>query len=87
MMRQAVNLKQKNPNLKVLIAIGGWGQESKRFSDMVATPETRKIFVDSVVEYITERNFDGLDMDWEYPATRGGNVTEDKKNFVLLLKV
>lgn len=36
--------------------------------------------------YIYRRyNFDGLDLDWEYPALRGGKPS-DKENFVLLVK-
>ncbi|CAL4096913.1 unnamed protein product, partial [Meganyctiphanes norvegica] len=37
------------------------------------------------VELLLKHNFDGLDMDWEYPALRGG-VPEDKTNFSILLK-
>lgn len=31
-------------------------------------------------------NFDGLDLDWEFPAQRGG-APNDKENFVALVKV
>jgi len=46
------SLKNLNKNLKTLIAIGGWNEGSIRYSNMVSRPETRKIFVDSVVDFI-----------------------------------
>lgn len=80
-----VGLKRLNPSLKVTIAIGGWNQGSEKYSEMAKDASTRKIFVHSVVEFLQEHGFDGLDLDWEYPAKRGGK-DYDKKNFVLLIK-
>ncbi|XP_053383141.1 uncharacterized protein LOC123564551 [Mercenaria mercenaria] len=51
---------------------------------MVATKASRKQFINSTLHFLRKRNFDGLDMDWEYPARRGGKP-EDKANLVLLL--
>ncbi|XP_054720372.1 chitinase-3-like protein 1 [Uloborus diversus] len=79
------NLKKKNSHLKTLLAIGGWNEGSTKYSNMARTASSRKVFVDSCVEFLTKYGFDGLDMDWEYPANRGGSQ-EDKKNFVLLLR-
>lgn len=57
-------LKKKNPNLKAILAIGGWNEGSVKYSSMASSPAQRKIFVDSVVEFLDKYNFDGLDMDW-----------------------
>jgi chitinase len=81
-------LKAKNPQLKVLLSIGGWGW-SKYFSNAALTAAARKGFIDSAMGIVTRHKLDGLDIDWEYPGQRGdGNVfrPEDKKNFTLLLK-
>ena len=82
-------LKQQNPDLKILISIGGWTW-SGRFSDAVLTDTSRQRFVASAVEIIRRFNLDGIDIDWEYPALQGleGNVyrPEDKENYVLLFK-
>jgi len=84
-----VGLKKENPHLTVLVSVGGW-LWSGRFSDAALTPASRAKFIDSVADFITRHNLDGLDIDWEYPAMAGaaGNVfrPEDKQNYTLLLK-
>lgn len=80
-------LKAKNPELKVLVSVGGWTW-SGGFSDVSLSPQSRKVFVESAVAYVDRHGLDGLDVDWEYPAMPGyGNVNrpEDKQNFTLLL--
>lgn len=52
---------------------------------MSSSYESRKIFIKSVVEFLNFHNFDGIDIDWEYPGQRDGRK-EDKQNFVRLLK-
>jgi len=82
------SLKSRNPDLKILISIGGWTW-SKGFSDAVLTEESRKIFTSSAIDYLVRHDLDGLDFDWEYPALPGDNNPyrpEDKENFVLMLK-
>jgi chitinase len=84
-----VGLKKENPDLTVLVSVGGW-LWSGRFSDASLTPASRAKFIDSVADFVTRYNLDGLDIDWEYPAMAGapGNVfrPEDKQNYTLLLK-
>lgn len=77
-----IDLKKKNPSLKILLAVGGWSFGTQRFKDMASNRYNRQLFVFSALEFLRERKFDGLDLDWEFPR---GN--EDKKNFVALLKV
>ncbi|MBN1388724.1 MAG: glycoside hydrolase family 18 protein [Bacteroidales bacterium] len=87
-LRQLVIQKQRNPGLKVMVACGGWGG-SGGFSDMAANEENRKIFVESVIDFINEYEIDGLDIDWEYPGLPGiGNpyMPEDRENFTALMK-
>jgi len=56
------------------------------FSDMVSSPENRAKFVASSIHFCRTWNFDGLDLDWEYPGYVGrGGRPEDKGNFVKLL--
>lgn len=81
-------LKNKNPELKILISIGGWTW-SKGFSDAVYTDAGRKELTSSAIDFLIKHRLDGLDFDWEYPALPGDDNpfrAEDKENFVLMLK-
>ncbi len=88
-LRNLNKLKLKNPDLKILISIGGWAW-SENFSDAALSDTSRKAFAVSAVKIIEQYNLDGVDIDWEYPAIAGeqGNVfrPEDKQNFTLMLK-
>ncbi|GAB0090660.1 chitotriosidase-1 [Sergentomyia squamirostris] len=80
------DLKGKYPCVKMLLAIGGWNEGSEKYSLMVETEESREYFAKRVMRYLVHFGFDGLDIDWEYPAHRGG-IAADKENFVKLLKM
>ncbi|MGA3130372.1 MAG: glycoside hydrolase family 18 protein [Terracidiphilus sp.] len=82
------SLRKQNPSLKVLISVGGW-LWSSGFSDISLTAQSRKTFVDSVMDFLRRCDLDGLDVDWEYPGMPGAGHPfrpEDKRNFTLLLK-
>jgi chitinase len=81
-------LRQQNPSLTVLVSVGGW-LWSTNFSDVSLTPQSRKVFIQSVMDFLIRYDLDGLDIDWEYPGMVGAGHpfrAEDKQNFTLLLK-
>lgn len=81
-------LKRKNPDLKILISIGGWTW-SENFSDAVLTEERRQLFAQTSADIVYKYNLDGVDIDWEYPGLPGeDNVhrPEDKQNYTRMFK-
>lgn len=82
------NLKQKNPKLRTLLAVGGWEMGMGDFTGMAKDEKNMKKFVTTTVEYLRKWNFDGLDLDFEYPGIDWrGSPPEDKVAFTKLCKM
>lgn len=81
------NIKQKHPHLKIVLSIGGWGADG--FSDAVLTEEGRKNFIKSIIDFVVSNNFDGADIDWEYPCDDLAGIMarkEDRENYTEYLR-
>ncbi len=80
-------LRKTHPGFKVLISVGGWTW-SGAFSDASLTPDSRRRFTDSAIEFLRRYDLDGIDIDWEYPGLTGDGNThrpEDRENFTALM--
>ena len=60
-------LKQRDPGLKVYIAIGGWtfndpGPTATTFSDIARSEANQKAFFKSLSSFMATHNFDGIDI-------------------------
>ncbi|KJB86692.1 chitinase, partial [Paenibacillus sp. E194] len=80
-------LKSYNPELLILLSVGGWSAGG--FSEAASTAEGRRLFAESAVRVLETAPFDGIDLDWEYPCYSEAGIASspnDKQNFTLLLK-
>ena len=65
--------KTEYPDLKILVAIGGWNAGSWPFMEVVASEATMNTFISQAIQFLRNNNLDGLDIDWEYPQ---GYITQ-----------
>ena len=81
---RVTSLKAINPNLKVLLGLNGWNTRFYPTNSLglVATPS----FVQDTIDFLRRRDFDGIDVDWEYSTRRRGLPTS-KDGFTELLRV
>ncbi|WP_067971866.1 glycoside hydrolase family 18 chitinase [Nocardiopsis trehalosi] len=102
---QLRELKEEYPHLKVNLSIGGWTW-SRYLSDAVRTDASRRRMVSSCIDMFLRGNlpvfdgaggpgsgygvFDGIDLDWEWPASEGhpDNIVrpEDRENYTALVQ-
>jgi len=65
--------------VKVIAVLGGWGG-SGGFSGLAADSASRRRFIESLKNFCLTNGYDGVDLDWEYPAN-----TTDRTNLRVLV--
>lgn len=86
-LRAIVSLKRRSPQLKVLLAIGGW--TSGGFSEMAADSVLRSAFAQDCRRTAESMGLDGFDIDWEYPGIPAAGISAspaDTANYTLLMR-
>jgi chitinase len=80
-------LRVHNPKLRIMYSVGGWyysqdqGPSVQHYRTAVATAAAREKLAKSLVRFMKDWDFDGIDVDWEYPRA------EDAAPFADMLKV
>ena len=54
---------------KVLISLGGWGWD-EQFGSIVKNAQAEDRYVGAIMEIVDSADYDGIDLDWEYPDTK-----------------
>ncbi|CAE6474409.1 unnamed protein product [Rhizoctonia solani] len=80
-LKQLYLLKQKKRSLKTILSLGGWTYSQAGHFNFATNATSRATFVKTAIQLLEDNGFDGLDIDWEYPA-----AGEQADAFVMLLK-
>ncbi|APJ04693.1 glycoside hydrolase family 18 protein [Silvanigrella aquatica] len=93
MLKSMQEMKKANPNVKIMVSVGGWTLSSP-FHSMVSSQTSRDVFVKSIVKFLKANSYvDGIDLDWEFPGGNGAfpglakaGYLAEKANYTLLVK-
>ncbi|MED6146444.1 Nod factor hydrolase protein 1 [Stylosanthes scabra] len=61
-------LRAKTPPLKTMLSIGGSLSNSTLFAVIASTAAARASFINSTIQVSRTFGFEGIDLDWEFPA-------------------
>ncbi|KAK3108136.1 hypothetical protein FSP39_001847, partial [Pinctada imbricata] len=76
-------LRKQNPSIVILLTNGGGG--STQFSVILGSAKNRTRFITSVIPFLRQYDFDGFDLDFEFPGWNG--LPESQiHSFSLLMK-
>ena len=73
----------KNSGVRVVVSVAG---STQVFSDVCYSDSLREKFAQALVDVVVEYNFDGIDLDWEFPGTGNRDTSIDKANYTKLFK-
>lgn len=67
-----------SPDTKLMLSVGGW-TGCKGFYPMIKTDEGIETFANSCIDFLKTYDFDGIDIDFEYPSAQplSGNTDQD----------
>ncbi len=71
---------KKQSGVRLILSVGGWGR-SEHFKNVAAQPNLRARFAAALVEFCKDKQWDGIDIDWEHPH---GGIEE--RDYGLLLQ-
>lgn len=74
-----VALKNLSPWTEISVAIGGWSEGSENYSEVANDPTKRRKLISDAVNIMQTYGFDGFDLDWEFPGSRGGSPRDKVK--------
>lgn len=94
-LKRTLNLKNENPDLKVLLSfthtvVRSDNKQDGGFSAIAASDEYRRKFAQDCVDYMEQYGLDGVDLDWEFPGLSWSGAAcdpaHDVDNYTLLIK-
>ncbi|KAF4943273.1 hypothetical protein FSARC_14968 [Fusarium sarcochroum] len=79
-------LKKKDSDLKIYLSLSGWikngsGSTTTFFSDLEDSIPRQRLFMTSLMSFMSIYGFDGLDLDWQYPKGMGRKRDADFADF------
>uniref|UniRef100_A0A0R3RZ99 Chitinase-3-like protein 1 n=1 Tax=Elaeophora elaphi TaxID=1147741 RepID=A0A0R3RZ99_9BILA len=90
MYSRVMKQKEYDPGVKILLSYGGYNFGSAIFNAIARSAKKRKYFIKSAIAFLRKHEFDGLDLDWEYPLSVAHEYTrlvvEMKAAFVIEAK-
>ena len=76
-----LELKDRNPKLKVLASLGGSAVKASTFSSFITDLESLNNLTSSINSHYRSGLIDGVEIDWEWPVSEGG-----KKDRIKLIR-
>lgn len=80
------SLRDHNEDLNMVLSVGGWMMDSEAWSNMLMSKENMEEFAKEAIVFLRFHDFDGIDLDWQYPAFRK-STAEDRERFADFMEI